>query len=71
MVAGNHQKTQDLINDMTEAHNDTLNEFASEKEFHVLFDVKEDDRRPPTADRRKKEDDRREERESDGLVGSD
>jgi hypothetical protein len=57
MVAGNHQKTQDLINDMTEAHNDTLNEFASEKEFHVLFDVREDDRRPPTADRRKKEDD--------------
>jgi hypothetical protein len=57
LVAGNHQKTQDLINDMTEAHNDTLNEFASEREFHVLFDVRED---------------RREDKEeSDGLVGSD
>jgi hypothetical protein len=62
MVAGNHQKTQDLINDMTEAHNDTLNEFASDKEFHVLFDVKDGSR--PTKDRR-------EERESDGSVGSD
>ena len=62
MVAGNHQKTQDLINDMTEAHNDTLNEFASEEEFHVLFDVKDGSR--PTKDRR-------EERESDGSVGSD
>jgi hypothetical protein len=38
IVAGDFHKTQDLINDVQEAVNDALNEFASEKEFHVLFD---------------------------------
>lgn len=47
IVSGDFHKIQDLISDVSTAVNDALDEFASEKEFHVLFEV-----RPTTADDR-------------------
>lgn len=39
IVSGDFKRTQDLISDFSDAVNDTLNEFASLKEFHVLFAI--------------------------------
>lgn len=41
IVSGDFKRTQELITDVSDAVNDALNRFAGDREFHVLFEIKE------------------------------